>query len=370
MAARIRGRRGKGKELGGENEPIMHMASVERALEWQADHAEKNSAPCTGRLIRGFLPLLGTDLATGKRMRDWPGLSLEDAMPLRLAGGFHNLHLTGADKRLGPIYSGEIIDQVEVEAIVAAVARDHDARLLGWFDSPPQTNEAGRSAGIMAQLLWLSERLGPRFELNELGGSAGINTMLDRFIFDLGGVKKGPAESPMLIQPEWRGPPPPDVPVEIAAICACDLAPIDLTEPDQALRLKSYVWADTPVRLQRIEAAIALARTQPPALERADAGDFVARMLERPQVAGVTRVLFHTIVWQYIPAATHAWIEAAMLAAGARATAERPLAWVMVETNRETFRHELRCRFWPGGGEGVLLGEAHAHGAWVEWCGR
>lgn len=348
----------------------MHIASVDRALEWQADHAEKNSAPCTARVIRAFVPLLDADLAIGKRMRDWPGLSLEDAMPLRLAGGFHNLHLTGADERLGPIYAGEITDQAEVDAVILAVAQDHDARLLGWFDGPPQTNEAGRSGGIMAQLLWLSARFGPRFELNELGGSAGINTMLDRFAFDLGGVKVGPTDSPILIKPDWRGPPPPDAPVEIVAIRACDVAPIDLTDPDQALRLKSYVWPDTPARLQRIDAAIALANIRPPALEQADAGDFVARMLARPQAEGVTRALFHTVVWQYIPPAIRAQIEAAMVEAGTQATADRPLAWFTVETNRQTFRHELRCRFWPGDGEEVLLGEAHAHGAWVEWYGR
>ena len=61
-------------------------------------------------------------------------------------------------------------------------------------------------------------------------------------------------------------------------------------------------------------------------------------------------------------------LERAMQAAGAGATAQRPLAWVTVETNRATFRHELRCRYWPGGGgDWHLLGEAHAHGAWVEW---
>jgi len=26
-------------------------------------------------------------------------------------------------------------------------------------------------------------------------------------------------------------------------------------------------------------------------------------------------------------------------------------------------------RYWPGGGEPVMLGEAHPHGAWVEWLG-
>ncbi|MDE2596352.1 MAG: DUF2332 domain-containing protein [Sphingomonadales bacterium] len=347
----------------------MHMADVDRALEWQADHAAKNSAPGTGRVIRAFLPLIAGDTACGARMRNWPGLSLEDAMPLRLTGGLHNLLLTGADTRLAPVYAGEITDQSAVDALVEAVVRDHDGRLLPWFDGPPQTNEAGRSGGIMAQLLWLARRIGPRFELFELGCSAGINTMLDRFAFNLGGVRAGPADSPITIRPEWKGPQPPSALIEIVAIEGCDVAPIDLADPGQALHLKSYVWPDTPVRLARIDAATAMARQRHPVQHCMDAGAFVARMLAVPQPAGVARVLFHTVVWQYVPPETRAAITQRMAAAGMAATAERPLAWVTVETNRQTFRHELRSRYWPGGGEEVLLGEAHAHGAWIDWYG-
>ena len=347
----------------------METANVVQALEWQADHAEKNSAPCTGRLIRGFIPLLDGDTQVGRRMREWPGLSLEDAMPLRLAGGFHNLHLTGADDRLGPIYAALVTEQGAVNAIVAAVTQAHDARLVEWFGGPPQTNEAGRSAGIMAQLLWLSAKLGPKFELNEIGSSAGINTMMERFGFDLGGVKTGIAGSPMQICPEWRGSQPPAGDVQIVSIEGCDVAPIDLADPDQALRIKSYVWADTPVRLKRIDAAIAFAREKPPRVAKMDAADWVEARLATPQAEGVIRVLFHSIVWQYLLPEGRARIEAAMALAGSKATPQRPLAWVTVETNRATFRHELRCRFWPGGEQETLLGEAHAHGAWVEWYG-
>jgi len=347
----------------------MSEGSVLRALEWQAGHAETNSAPRTARVIRGFLPLLDTDLAIARRMQGWPGLSLEDAMPLRLAGGFHNLCLTGEDTRLAAVYSGDITDQARIDALVLAVARDHDARLLGWFDGPPQTNEAARSGGIMAQLLRLSSLLGPRFELNELGASAGINTMMDRFAFDLGGVKAGPATSPMRIAPEWRGAPPPDAGVEIVHIEGCDPAPIDLTDQAAALRLKSYVWPDTPVRLERIDAAIALAAERAPLVTREDAEGFVTRRLAAPQEAGVTRVFYHSIVWQYVPEASRARITAMIEATGRAATPDRPIAWVTVETNRETFRHELRSRHWPGGDDWALLGEAHAHGAWVEWRG-
>ena len=353
--------------MAGHEDISMETPGTLRALEWQADHAENNSAPNTGRLIRGFIPLLESGTRVGERMRNWPGLSLEDAMPLRLARGFHNLHLTGSDTRLAPIYAGAITDQREIDAIVLTVAREHDERLAKWFDGPPQTNEAGRSAGIMAQLLWLAKRLGPCFELNEIGASAGINTMMERFAFDLGGVKAGAENSPLVIKPEWRGSPPPAESIEIVTISGCDVAPIDLTDGEQAMRLKSYVWPDMPVRLQRIEAAIGFAREKRPLVTKAAAADWIEKRLASVQAEGVIRVLFHSIVWQYLPAEDRARIEAAMAAAGAHASAKKPLAWVTVETNRQTFRHELRCRYWPGGETETLLGEAHAHGAWVEW---
>jgi hypothetical protein len=249
------------------------------------------------------------------------------------------------------------------------MAVKYDARLMPWLDSPPQTNEAGRSASVMAALLWLSDRLGPRFELNEIGASAGINTMMGRYRYDLGGTAVGPSLSRMRIAPEWRGPPPPQNPVEIVAARGCDQAPVDLTEPDQALRLKAYVWAEASERMARLDTAIEMAGRAPPEVVQMDAADFVREMLARQQEHGVARVLFHSIVWQYLADASQRAIAAAMDEAGAKATGDRPLAWISLETNRETFAHELRVRCWPGGEQAVHLANAHPHGAWVEWLG-
>ena len=350
--------------------PVMEIADVREAIEWQARHSESAGAPCTARVIRAELAILETDSATGRRMANWQGLSLADAMPLRIAGGLHWLYLSGEDRRLEPVYGGLLTDQGAIDAIVADMAVRFDARLMPWLDGPPQTNEAGRSASVMAGLLWLSGRLGPRFELNEIGASAGVNTMMGRYFYDLGGTTVGPSLSRMRIAPEWRGDPPPANPVEIVAARGCDRAPVDLTDPDQALKLKAYVWAEAAERMARIDTAIAMAQRAAPELERMDAVDAVRDMLARPQEAGVTRVLFHTIVWQYLPEASQDAITAMMEDAGHAASAERPLAWVSLETNRATFAHELRVRYWPGGDQAVHLANAHPHGAWVEWLGR
>jgi hypothetical protein len=345
----------------------MGITDVRTAIEWQADHAAAAAAPCTARVVRAELAILDTDTATGLRMANWHGLSLADAMPLRVAGGLHWLCLSGEDRRLEPVYAGLLTDQPAIDAIVADLAMKYDARLMAWLDGPPQTNEAGRSASVMAGLLWLSQRLGSRFELSEIGASAGVNTMLGRYFYDLGGVTVGPSLSRMKIAPEWRGAPPPHGKVEIVAVRGCDLAPVDLADPDQALRLKAYVWPEASERMARLDVAIAMAERAPPDLVKMDAGEFVRERLAAPRESGVTRALFHSIVWQYLPDATQQAITAAMEEAGAEATADRPLAWIALETNRETFKHELWVRYWPGGAEPMKLAEAHPHGAWVEW---
>jgi len=348
---------------------IMEIPEMARAIAWQARACEGMGAPGTARVIAAELAVLESDTRCGERLRGWPGLALEDAVPLRLAGGLHNLHLTGKDPRLAPVYAGAVTAQAEVDAIVLAVVRDHDAALLDWFESAPQTNEAGRAACVMAALLWLAQRIAPRFELNEIGASAGINTMLGRFGFDLGGVLAGTPGSAIRLAPEWRGPSPPEVPVTIVSAQGSDIAPIDLTDPAQAERLKSYAWPELPARLARIDATVTMARRDPPPLERAEAADWVERRLAAPQASGVTRVLFHTIMWQYLPAESRDRIERAMEQAGQGATVDRPLAWVAFETSRQSFRHEIRARFWPGGESWTLLGSAQAHGAWIEWFG-
>ncbi len=357
-------------EQGGASKTVlMETEDILAAIEWQAEHAELNGAPCTARIVRSLVAVMQTETATGRCIANWRGLSLKDAMPLRIAGGFHHLVLTGTDSRLQEVYSGSLTNQAAIDRLIVELVQNYDERLLPWLDGPPQTNEAGRSASIMAGLLWLTGQLGPRFELFELGASAGVLTMLDRYRFDLGGVQVGPENSPMLITPEWKGAAPPDNPVEIIAVKGCDVAPINLADPDAALRLKSYVWPEVADRMKRIDAAITLASQNAPEVARQDAQAFVEDMLASAQSAGVTRVMFHSIMWQYTPAETQAAITRMIESAGEQASAQQPLAWISLETDPATFRHELKVRYWPGGEEAVCLSHAHPHGTWVEWSG-
>lgn len=333
----------------------------------QVAYCEAAGAPVTARVCAGIATVLASDASGAllERVRGWQGAALADALPLRVAGGLHALHLSGAAAELAPIYAGEPADDA---AVIAGVIARHEAALLPWLDGPPQTNEAGRSANFIAAMLWLAERGLPAvFECLEIGSSAGINLMLGRYAYDLGGVRVGPEDAVMHFAPEWRGAPPPAREIAILSTKGCDVAPVDLTDPAQALRLKAYIWPEHTVRFERMDAAIRAASERKPDIVRMTAADFVEAELAKPQQAGTTRMLMHSIVWQYVPADQQARVTAAMEAAGAKATPERPLAWVQVEADRTVHRHKLTVRYWPGGGEEVQLAWSHPHGADVEW---
>lgn len=341
---------------------------VAAAFANQVAYCVSANAPVTARVVAAVQVLLeqGEGGALLDAVRGWVGAALADALPLRVAGGIHALYLRGAAPLLGAIYRDET--GVDDAALVRAAIRTHEAALLPWLDGPPQTNEAGRSANFIAAMLWLAAQgLPPRFQCLEIGSSAGINLMLEHYRYDLGGVHVGPQPGAMAFAPEWRGNPPPDRPITIAATRGCDVAPVNLADPAQALRLKAYIWPEHAVRFERMDAAIQQAAAAPPDLVRMNAADFVEAELARPQADGTTRVLMHSIVWQYVPADQQARVAAAMAAAGARATAKHPLAWISLEANRVLHLHELVVRYWPGGDEPTLLARAHPHGASIEW---
>lgn len=344
-------------------------AALRTAFENQLAYCRDNGAPVTAQVCNALAHLLDGERggAAMARIRDWQGPPLADALPLRIAGGLHALHLRG-EPGLAPVYGGG--QSVDVATRVAAALERNESFLLPWLDGPPQTNEAGRSWGFAAAMLWLAEQGCPAdFALFELGSSAGINLMMDRYRFDLGGVTAGPADAAMRIAPEWRGEPPPTGAFRIVSAEGCDVAPIDLIDPDQALRLRAYIWPEMTERFARMDAAVATAKQAPPRISKQRAGDFVAEVLARQPTPGVTRMIMHSVVWQYIPAEERQAITAAMEAAGASATPDTPLAWVMLEANRDTHRHELTVGWWPGCHERAKLATAHPHGSWVEWGG-
>jgi len=341
-------------------------AANRQAFVIQQHFCETMGAPITARICAALAVSLDRATRTGARILDWPGEPTADALPLRTVGGLHALDLAGVAPELSRVFAGEVVAPDAVQAVLRAAFAEHDDALLPWLDGPPQTNEAGRSAVLMTGLIEVTRQHGLPLDLLEIGSSAGLNLLIDRFRFDLGGVGVGPAESSVVIRPDWRGAPPAAVKVAIRSVRGVEIAPVDVRDLAAAERLRAYVWADNPDRMERLTRAIDMIRAEPVALEQGDAADWVAARLAEPQPAGVVRVLMHSVVWQYLGAERQARIAAAMAGAAARATPERPLAWVRMEPDRAIAEQQLWVRSWPGHGEPVKLARVQAHGAWIE----
>ncbi|MDP1670890.1 MAG: DUF2332 family protein, partial [Alphaproteobacteria bacterium] len=266
----------------------------------QARACHALNSPLTGEMLDAAANVLDEASETGRRVLGWTGDPMADALPLRLSGGLHGLARRNVAPRLSKLYlegTGDFSNAIR-EAIDA-----HDAWLAGWLDSPPQTNEVGRSGALMSGLMQAAYRLGLPIELFELGASAGLNLNLDRFRFDLGKRAIGPEDSPVRIAPVWTGGDPPDAKPVIIARAAVDQRPVNVRDDAAAERLIAYVWADQKERIARLEAAMEIARKFPPPLVAADAGPWLEQQLPRRQPEGVLRIVMHSVFWQYVPPA-------------------------------------------------------------------
>jgi hypothetical protein len=234
------------------------------------------------------------------------------------------------------------------------------------LDRSVQTNEVNRSAALLGGFLHISAATGLPLRVREIGASAGLNQFWDLYRYDFGGAGRwGDPASPVCIRATWDGPA--DVlrdSVAVASRGGCDLAPVDITDPESVRTLESFIWADQLERLELFRSAAALARRQRPAIEQASAAAWLARQLAEP-VDGQATVVFHSIMWWYMPETERDAVTACIEAAGRQATPGAPVAWLQFETRRSEGA-DLRLRLWPGGEERVLA-EGDPHGRSVYW---
>ncbi|MDX6325789.1 MAG: hypothetical protein QOK15_2143 [Nocardioidaceae bacterium] len=295
---------------------------------------------------------------------DDPGPS---ALALRLLGSVHRLVLERRAGDLALFYPsvGGHWDVTAGWPAFERVLRDQPEAVREWLDRAPQTNEVGRAAALYGGLLHLPRDLPVR--LMEIGSSGGLNLRADQFGYrDASGRTFG--GSGLMLENAWRGRPLDAWPdLQVVDRVGSDIAPVDVTTTEGRLRLTAYVWPDQVSRLERLRAAFRVAADHPAEVREQDAVTFVA---ELEPVEGGTTVLWHSVMWQYLPRPDRAAIAERIEELGRAATTRRRFAHLRAEPGRRSpdAEHEflVRLRTWPGGEE-RLLGTAVAHGLPTTW---
>jgi hypothetical protein len=347
--------------------PRRPPSEIEDAFSFQAKACRGLSSPFTAAVCEALLEVLDERSAFGRRILSWGPRAKADALALRAAGALHFLARSGQAPALAAAYPPRPLDEAALAREIARAIAEHDASLETFLDRPPQTNESARSTIVLGGALLVAMATGLPLEILEIGSSAGLNLHFDHYAYDLGLGRWGGPAAPLRLASDWRGTPPPlDAPLRVVSRRGCDVDPLDPGLPEDRARLLAYVWPDQADRLARMEAALAHAAARPERVERADAADWLATRFAAPPESGRARLLFHTVVWQYLPLETKTRASALIAKAGAAATPETPFAWFRMEADGDLRSAALSLRLWPGG-EDIALGRADFHGRWAEW---
>ena len=329
--------------------------------------------------------------------RDILDLLLEAPYPQRrpvlLFAATHDLLLAGIAHPLARFYRSVARDDElrdDVEHAFAAFAdfcgQQHHALLALQRERTTQTNEVGRCAGLRLVLAAL-ETSRP-IALIDVGCSAGLNLLVDRYRFDYRlsdtSVRTVGPDSPVVIAAAFEARAFPfdrDAMPAIVERCGIDLAPLDLNDARDARWLRACVWPSDVERHSRLHSAIALARETSIELHRGDANDRLTTIVEALD-RDVRPVVFHSWVVSYFDRAARE-----RFANAARAIVmERDGAWISAEAagvvpgldapalpddpspaRREATIWHLTTHSADGASEVRTMARTHPHGRWIEW---
>lgn len=235
-----------------------------------------------------------------------------------------------------------------------------------------QTNVIQRCAALLPAFAAVAAHdPGRPLAVIEVGASAGLNLRWDRYAYryqrdDHDLLSWGDPASAVQLTAEVRGDTPPPLPaaIEVAWTAGLELDPVDIEDPDAVRWLRALIWPEHVERHQRLEAAIAIAQSDPPRVIRGDATrDLPALLAEAP--ADAQLCVFATHALYQIPREGRERMFEAMTAA----SHERPLAFVTMEGTGVDYS-ELFLHWVEEGDRSVThLANANPHGRWIEWLG-
>jgi hypothetical protein len=163
-----------------------------------------------------------------------------------------------------------------------------------------QTNEVRRCAVLLPAFGLVAAQAQARpLTLIEIGASAGLNLLWDRYGYDYGlGWIAGDPTAPLQLTCELRGAHQPPIPrrlPQVASRCGIDLHPIDLHDQQAINWLRALIWPEQHERVTRLERAVVIAQRDPPTIYAGDALDRLPALLAAVPEQTVACV-FHSFV--------------------------------------------------------------------------
>ena len=206
------------------------------------------------------------EIASSARRPPVPNLLFAAVHYLLLRGAAHTLSSFYASLTPEPSSAGDAYPHFR------DFCMEHESDLRDLMSTRlVQTNEVARCSYLRPAFAFIAEETqGQPLSLVDIGASAGLNLLWDRYAYDYKGHGlAGDRHSPVGIAVEVRGnncPPIPHDSPSVAFRTGVDLNPVDVTDSDSALWLRALVWPGHERRADQLQAAMSLASNNPPAL--------------------------------------------------------------------------------------------------------
>lgn len=335
--------------------------------EFFAAETRRNPAPLYEQLALG--------VSRDPAMKEFASMVRAGQPPANvLFAAVHYLLLRGGDhplRRFYPNLNGgrRARNLEEVYPVFADFVGIHRAELAALVASRvTNTNEVGRSAVLHTGFRVLAQEAGAPLHLIELGPSAGLNLVWDRYgvCYRRGdeSVRAGAPDAALVLDCEVRSAswPPGGATPRVGSRVGLERHPVDLSRADERDWLKALVWPDQIERFARIEAALAIVSRDPPPIREGDALDLLPEALSEIPT-DETACVFHSFVTYQFSDDERAALDDLLVAASLR----RPVWRLGFEGTRSgdaplclyTYRDAIRSK--------RLLALCQPHGAWIDW---
>ncbi|GHO82050.1 DUF2332 domain-containing protein [Dictyobacter formicarum] len=296
----------------------------------------------------------------------------DQPVPNLLLGAVHYLLLSGVQHPLAAFYpSLTSIPRRSRDLYPAfrAFCQAYDEQIADIISSRiVQTNEVRRCACLLPMFEIVAQlgRARP-LAIIEIGSSAGLNLLWDQYGYRYGNTfALGTRTAALQLNCDLLGSRTPPFPAEMPKVAlkvGLDLQPVNVSNPDSILWLRSLIWPEHHERVIRLQRALEIARQQRPLLMAGDALKLLPIIISNVP-SDTTLCIFHSFTVNQFSLEQRQQLSSILI----EASRQREVFRIAYESLSEAEDPVLELYLYLQNLETKqALARASAHGNWMEW---
>ncbi|MFJ3519854.1 DUF2332 domain-containing protein [Streptomyces sp. NPDC090131] len=291
--------------------------------------------------------------------------------PNMLLGAIHHILRRGVQHPLATYVTGhEPLEAGRADELLADFCRRHTGRIERIISTRSvQTNEVGRCAVLLPAFAALQQQLDDRpIRIVDVGASAGLNLLWDRYTYDYGGHRLTlPNSDPgTVLSCDIKGGVPP-LAVDVARFVrpvGIELSPVDVTDTEATEWLVSLTWPEQTTRMHTLNSALALAARTPPTILAGPAEEHLADVVAETPTDHHLVFVFSWSIYQIFGSPGG---RDRLVATLAELSRQRPLQEISIGHFGEDTPRMIMASYDGGVSHSDVVARCDVYGTWLDW---